>query len=297
LFYRYKAVAGREYVADFLIGSRDETPLATHPGDSGSLWVVDSPDAAAPLMPLAIRWGGAVFGNALEKQPFALATNLSNVCRDLNVEILRSSHLASFEYWGAVGHYTIGALACGQVQDKRLHDFMLANQDRISFKPGDITARSANDVSVPEFVPLADVPDKVWKFAQSEKPFGRKGPENPNHYADIDLEFQGRTLESHSPTADKDEFIALGKAKKTRQADVLLWEKFKKPTITCIADGCRTLAMIWESAWTSAGGNAISTDQLKPVSKARLKKIYEGQGFMPSKPLGQIDPFLQSQVV
>ena len=455
LFYRYKAVAGREYVADFLIGSRDETPLATHPGDSGSLWVVDSPDAAAPLMPLAIQWGGAVFGNALERQPFALATNLSNVCRDLNVEILRSSHLASFEYWGAVGHYTIGALACGQVQDKRLHDFMLANQDRISFKPGDITAKSANDVSVPEFVPLADVPDKVWKFAQSEKPFGRKGPENPNHYADIDLEFQGRTLESHSPTADKlepeiwrtfyksvgfnsvsqrgllpfrvwqifiemqkfvasgdvvsfiaaagvlahyvgdacqplhcsqfddgdpfhnpdgtksdhflphgkalghgvhsayeasmldtnydeaikgvshaltgkhgmklvasgreagfaalelmrrtrhnlnpkdivDEFIALGKAKKTRQADVLLWEKFKKPTITCIADGCRTLAMIWESAWASAGGNAISTDQLKPVSKARLKKIYEGQGFVPSKPLGQIDPFLQSQVV
>ena len=455
LFYRYKSVAGREYVADFLIGSQDETPLATHPGDSGSIWVVDSPDAAAPLMPLAIQWGGAVFGNALEKQPFALATNLSNVCRELNVEIRRSSHLAQFEYWGAVGHYTIGALACAQVQDERLRDFLLANQDRISFKPQDITDTSANDVSVPDFVPLADVPDKVWKFAQSQKPFGRKGPENPNHYADIDVESGGRTLESHSPTPDKlepeiwrafykaigfnsvsqrgmlpfrvwqifnemqkfvasgdvasylaaagvlahyvgdacqplhgsqfddgdpfrnpdgtksdhflphgkalghgvhsayeakmmdtnfdaaisgvsdaltgthgmtlvvsgrdagfaalelmrrtrkhldpkhivDEFIALGKAKKTRQADVLLWNKFKKPTITCIADGCRTLAMLWESAWASAAGDGIPDEALKPISKARLKKIYEGQEFVPSKPLGQIDPFLESQVV
>ena len=101
LFYRYKSIGGREYVADFLIGSRDENPLGTHPGDSGSIWVVDLEDARDPLMPLAIQWGGAVFGNAYESLPFALATNLSNVCRELNVEIVRASYFAQFEYWGA----------------------------------------------------------------------------------------------------------------------------------------------------------------------------------------------------
>ena len=42
LFYRYKSVGGLEYVADFLIGGRGDKTLATHPGDSGTVWVMAS---------------------------------------------------------------------------------------------------------------------------------------------------------------------------------------------------------------------------------------------------------------
>ena len=451
LFYRYKAVGGREYVADFLIGSRDDTPLGTHPGDSGSIWVVDLEDAKDPFMPFAIQWGGAVFENAYESLPFALATNLSNVCRELTVEIVRASYFAQFEYWGAVGHYTIGALACTLASDSRLDKLLLKNQARISFKPGDINT-TVNDVSVPGFVELNDVPDKVWKIKKSDNtPYGRKGPENPNHYSDIDLAINGqKSLDEQTPTAaslstatwkayykaigwnhvsqrgllpfrvwqiykqmeafvrakDVASYIAaagilahyIGDAcqplhgsylddgdpfrnpdgtpaasmlphgtgfghgvhtayekdmldekyddlvkgvtaaiagsphgmtlvpdgrhagfatieliRRTRAnllpmkivekyaaiklagdgpADVLLWDEFKDQTITCIADGCRTLAMLWESAWVNGGGNDIPDDKLRTIFKTTLRGIYEDQNFLPSKPLGQIDLFL-----
>jgi len=451
LFYRYKSIGGREYVADFLIGSRDENPLGTHPGDSGSIWVVDLEDAKDPLMPLAIQWGGAVFGNAYESLPFALATNLSNVCRELNVEIVRASYFAQFEYWGAVGHYTIGSLACTQATDARLQQLLLKNQARISFKPDDIDT-TVNDVSLPGFVELNDVPDKVWKVKKSpQTPYGRKGPENPNHYADIDLAIAGQqSLDQQTPTAASlstatwkayykaigwnavsqrgllpfrvwqiykqmeafvrakdvasfiaaagilahyigdacqplhgsflddgdpfrnpdgtpsatmldhgkgfgngvhtayekkmlddnyddliegvanelgpthgmalvsdgrhagfatielmrrttghlkpmdivEEYAAIKKAGKTSSAGALLWAKFKAPTITCIADGCRTLAMIWESAWVNGDGDEIADTKLHTFSRKKLRGIYEDQNFLPSKPLGQIDPFL-----
>jgi hypothetical protein len=68
--------------------------------------------------------------------------------------------------------------------------------------------------------------------------------------------------------------------------------KFKAPTITCIADGCRTLAMIWESAWVNGDGDEIADSQLYTFSRKKLRGIYEDQNFLASKPLGQIDPFL-----
>ncbi len=451
LFFRYKAVGGREYVADFIIGSQDETPLSTHPGDSGSVWVLDTPDAPDPLMPLAVQWGGAVFGASPQHMPFALATNFSNVCRELGVDVVRASHLAQFEYWGAVGHYTIGSLACGEVQEATLQSLMLLNQDRVSFAPGDI-GETVNDISVPGFVQLADVPDKVWKFSKSQRPFGRKGPENPNHYADIDLSVGGQpSLDEQTPSvaslkpetwrafykaigwnavsqrgmlpfrvwqifiqmqkfaaaADVSRFVCaagilahyVGDAcqplhgsqfddgdpfrkpdgtpstvflkhgsafghgvhgayessmldanydhlisgtssalhgghgmpliqtgqeagfatielmRRTRNnlnpkaiveayakllqqgrgkaSDEVLWTKFGTATVACVADGCRVLAMLWDSAWASGGGAATPASAIKAVSKARLRTLYEDPNFLPSKPLGQIDDYLK----
>lgn len=201
LFYRYEARGGREYVADFLIGPRADEAVNTTPGDSGTVWVVDSPDVAERLMPIAIQWGGTVFDQGAEEVPYVLATNLSNVCRDLQVEVVRSSSIAAFEYWGAVGHYTIGALACGIVKDPHLNDLMMKNQQRVSFRPDDINT-SVENIAPPQFVPLADVPDKVWKEKKSPTVlFGRNGPENPNHYADLDLATAGQhSLDEQTPT-------------------------------------------------------------------------------------------------
>jgi hypothetical protein len=133
LFYRYRTVGGAEYVADALIAPRGDAPLATQPGDSGTLWVFDPEDGAgdgavveagkpAPkATPLAVQWGGHVFvrGASTEISPYALATFLSNVCRTLDVELVRDWNLGHDQYWGAVGHYTIGAKAC-ELPDTRL---------------------------------------------------------------------------------------------------------------------------------------------------------------------------------
>ena len=451
LFYRYKSVGGLEYVADFLIGSRDDEPLLTQPGDSGMIWVIESDDVQRDLMPVAVQWGGTVFAGEAAQLPFALATNLSSVCRELEVDLFRARRLAMFEYWGAVGHYTIGSLACDQVSNSRLKTLMVKNRVRISFEISKITP-AIDKVTVPGFVPLADVPDKVWKKPHATAtPYGRRGLENPNHYADMDFKpAGGKSLDELTPTAaalqpatwrqyyksvgwnavsqrgllpfrvwqiyqrmvdfvaardvanyvaaagilahyvgdacqplhtsylddgdpfrkpdgtPSDQMLGHGKgfahgvhvafeddmldakydvilkalvkklgashgmklakngqeagfavlelARRCRkklppksivdaygdlvltgkksQATAVLWSKFGTRTVDVIADGCRTLAMLWESAWVAGGGDQIAPSKLTAISEKRLQEIYEKTDFLPSKALGQIDAFL-----
>jgi hypothetical protein len=61
LFYRFKSVGGFEYVSDLLIGPSGNEPLGTHPGDSGTLWMIDNDTTQTRPMPLALQWGGQVF--------------------------------------------------------------------------------------------------------------------------------------------------------------------------------------------------------------------------------------------
>src|SRR5262249_25512981 len=76
LFYRYRSIAGTDYVTDYLIGGRGNQPLPTAPGDSGTLWCIDpemlpepvttaggnGQQAGAPVppkyRPFALQWGG-----------------------------------------------------------------------------------------------------------------------------------------------------------------------------------------------------------------------------------------------
>jgi hypothetical protein len=393
-----------------------------------------------------------VFDSGPSGLPFALATNLSTVCRELDLEIVRSTRYASFDYWGAVGHYTIGALACDQVADAHLRTLMHENRIRISFAPEAIST-DVNDVVVPGFVPLADVPDKVWKKVKGDQtPYGRRGPENPNHYADMDFpNGAGKTLDditlqsgdldvdvwieyyrdvgwnkvsqrglapfrvwqiykamvgyahaqdlarfvaaagvlAHyvgdlaqplhtSYLTDGDPFLerdgtpvttmlglgegfgggvhsayeddmldahvddiltalqtalaggthgmglvtggkqaglaALALARRSRatltprdlvtaygqmvdagnrdEAPDLLWAQFGPKTIDVLVDGCRTLAMLWESAWVEGNGAAVATNRLVRQKRIRIKGIYEDQEFLPSMALGKVAPFL-----
>ena len=58
LFYRYKTSGGFEYVSDLLIGPRrpgaaqrpSVAPFATHPGDSGTLWLLDPVQKSASML-------------------------------------------------------------------------------------------------------------------------------------------------------------------------------------------------------------------------------------------------------
>lgn len=448
LFYRFKTVGGFEYVADFLIGSRTDEPLATRPGDSGTVWVVETGDQRG-LMPIAAQWGGSVFAARVSKQfPFALATNLSNALQLLDVDLIRDQNIASINYWGPVGHYTIGSIACDLAQDQKLLKLMRRNRTRVSFEASVINEDTTTGLNASGFVPLANVPDVVWKKHRTASfPAGRKGAENPTHYADLDMDLNGQDMfDRINSAADltvqifKDyydglnhndnrqrgslpfrvwqiyeamvdavrnrsrsrfvcaagilshyvadacqvlhgSFLSDGDPNRTQERTVrrrdgtievvtekfgagvhsayegsmlnkfvdemmtgvlakagqnhgmnlvsggqeagfavielmkrtrnrtspmavvevyaqalqnnenrndVLWEAFGEQTQEAIADGCRVLAMLWESAWTEGDWQDISDSQLTMISANSLKSLYQRQDFLPSLALDDL---------
>ena len=200
LFYRYRSIGGLDYIADMLIGPPPGGELATRRGDSGTLWVWDAGKANdAPdnhtvrvVRPIAMQWGGQAFVDAGSSQRFrfALATALSSICRQLDVEVVRDLNTGQLAYWGKVGHFKIGFAACSLLVDADLSKLMLANAERIGVSDVDIVAEVEDDIKAPQFVPLADVADLVWRSS--------RGKDKANHFADMDQKgkapFKGKTL-------------------------------------------------------------------------------------------------------
>jgi hypothetical protein len=205
LFYRYKSQGGFDHATDLLIGPRSvgraSVPF-TAPGDSGTLWFYDPPlRSAAPsqhghtgphapfergknarrLQPIAMQWGGERM--RLEDgtlSAFASASFLSTICDQLEIELVRDWSTGHDEYWGKVGHFSIGWKACNYVSGA-LKTLLAANQERLGFDDATISQGSEFRVGRQGFVPLADVPDYVWIAAP-----GR--PSEPiQHFADIDI--------------------------------------------------------------------------------------------------------------
>jgi hypothetical protein len=202
LFYRYRSIGGFDYTADLLIGPRDGGGgVATRPGDSGTVWFIDrnvrakndgdgSAARAPRLRPVALQWGGHVLLGAKGESgmPFALATFLSTVLRELDLDVVRGWNIGHGEYWGKLGHYKIAATALSLVDDPRLKAFLQANLDRIAFADDAIAAGNLEPTD--GFVPLADVADVVWRTTRPT--------DESNHFADMDQPgqggFDGKTL-------------------------------------------------------------------------------------------------------
>lgn len=187
LFYRYKSVGGFEHVSDFMIGPRPGVPFDTHPGDSGTVWLLEWADEKGKIVPrpLAVQWGGHVLESSTgEKQSYALATNLSLVCAKLGVDLVRDWGQSIPEYWGAVGHFTIANLAVAMMAasgQPKLAELMENNLTMITLAMPDIVDSKIKAYTKEDFVPLADVPDLAWKQGKS-----MRGKEGPNHFADMD---------------------------------------------------------------------------------------------------------------
>jgi hypothetical protein len=230
LFYRYKSIGGFEYVCDLLVGPRTDSARAfwesdggaatavadagavgasgtlhTRPGDSGTLWFFDanlSPEEARAkgvsgararrLRPIALQWGGHTLldEQGETKTDFALATCLSTVCRELDLDVIPDFDIGHSEYWGKTGHYKIAAKACELVSNTKLRKLLLANVDNIAFGDEAIRDGQLRKIQEQSFVPLADVADLVWRTT-------RKLDEG-NHFADMDEPgkgaFQGKSL-------------------------------------------------------------------------------------------------------
>lgn len=201
LFYRYKSMGGVEYIADLMIGARPgEPPPATMPGDSGTVWFHDPPESDSASSrdyprPIALQWGGHYFragaNNGTKQYPFALATCLSTVCRELDIDVVCDWNTGHDQYWGKVGHFKIGATACGILSNKKLSSLMMNNLPNIGFDDSVISKGKGIPVHKSDpFMPLADVPDYVWRDVRRGK--------QADHFADMDQEgtgeFKGNTL-------------------------------------------------------------------------------------------------------
>jgi hypothetical protein len=190
LFYRYKSVGGREYVSDFLIGPMPGSKVITHHGDSGTLWLLKTNEGSRPF---AVQWGAHEFlaDGEIQVNHFALATCLSTVCRELDVDLIRGWNVDLGYTWGKTGHFKVAARACELVSDSKLSTLMMANQRNIGYVDDDLL----KDQVVPgtfthDFVPLADVADIIWRTTRPD--------DESNHFADIDEAdsrvFGGKTL-------------------------------------------------------------------------------------------------------
>jgi hypothetical protein len=187
LFYRYGVAGGTEYVTDFLIRPHPKSRSTVH-GDSGTLWLWEQKvnDQKIRLRPMAIQWGGHLWtdssGNKGRTGTFALATSISLICRELGVTVVRDCASNLPQYWGDVGHYTIGFFACDGMKG-RLGTLMKANQLNVSYPHDSILSSTLIKKRGPDgFVPLADVPDRIWAHGETI----RGGADKPNHFADMD---------------------------------------------------------------------------------------------------------------
>ena len=239
LFYRYKSQGGFEYVADLMIGPRTAplekditppTPFETHPGDSGTLWTLEPfrPDQNGDMplpLPLAVQWGQStlVSGPEAKVQSFALATLLSRVCSMLEVDPIRDLNKDRPETWGDVGHFSIASRIAATLSDNvpKLAMLMKNNLEIISHKDDKIKSGQFGTMSTAPFVPMADVPDFVWKHGKQG--FSR-GAEGPNHFADMD-----------QPRTDKKTLLALSKDKKFFDPDK--WNAFYEQLTDADAGG------------------------------------------------------------
>ncbi|MBL0112513.1 MAG: hypothetical protein IPP42_17440 [Saprospiraceae bacterium] len=177
-----------------MISGRNGTDLDVHHGDSGSVWLLETQDENIDkLQPIALHWGQHHFTQNLKNEKFAysLSTCLSNICRELDVELVRGWNIDSDFSWGETGHYTIGnrAIYCiDKNKFPKLAQLMGNNAENISYTDAAIGSKTYNK-STDNFTPLVDVPDVVFKSKVAG--ISRFPSENPNHYADVDLTNNG----------------------------------------------------------------------------------------------------------
>lgn len=182
LFYRYKSVGGLEYVSDFLISGKDGKTLNVHHGDSGTVWHLITTDEnnVVKFRPIALHWGQHEFiqGKEENKYSYSLSTCLSNVCRELDVELVRGWNIDNDYSWGKTGHYKIAARACEIVSNKKLKKLLEANKENISFTDEGMLNDEMKNAKWGQFCALADVPDIVWRMTRKD--------DEANHFADMD---------------------------------------------------------------------------------------------------------------
>jgi len=126
----------------------------------------------------------------------------------MDVELVRGWNIDNDYSWGKTGHYKIAALACGIVSNKKLGKLLQANVDVISYGDTAMLADKMKEAKWGEFVPMADVPDIIWRMTRKD--------DEANHFADMD--------EKDPAVSQNKDLLTLCKEESNINIDV--WNKF-----------------------------------------------------------------------
>jgi hypothetical protein len=96
--------------------------------------------------------------------------------------------------------------------------------------------------------------------------------------ADAAVALMQRTIEAIPPAEIVSVFAAHPGPEQTTQ----LWNTFGAATVKRLADGAKTLAMLWTAAWRQGGGETIDAAKIQPQPKPALQKLYDTDSFAPS---------------
>jgi hypothetical protein len=111
------------------------------------------------------------------------------------------------------------------------------------------------------------------------------------------VDLMQRTFATIAPSEIVDAFVAVADQTPKPRA-MALWDtpvreqSLGDRTMDVMADGCLTLAQIWESAWIEGKGDSMITD-LSEVAVDALTQLYQNPDFLPSKTLDTIGPLLE----
>jgi hypothetical protein len=107
------------------------------------------------------------------------------------------------------------------------------------------------------------------------------------------LDLMQATFKAIKPIDIVNAYVPIKKLKPREIADHL-WAQFGKATTSVMADGARTLAMLWDSAWKEGGGTAKMAAR-RPIRQAAFKKLYTKPKFLESFNLAEIGKVLKGK--
>ena len=205
LFFRHHSIGGYDELTDFLIAPLPGTP-SSHPGDSGTVWHLLTADVNEKPPPIALQWGGQGFLNAGAGTTFnfALAAACPTCCAcskwSWSPPQRRRAAVLGEDRPLQHRHARVFASRLSRLEDPaqcecRSHQLPRSGPaETQGDRHGTKEAKKNRD-----FVPMADVPDVIWKNmphrvvnGEVKGVFGGRdtgfntGPEHPTHFADID---------------------------------------------------------------------------------------------------------------
>jgi hypothetical protein len=105
--------------------------------------------------------------------------------------------------------------------------------------------------------------------------------------ADKVVELMLKTFDILPPKQIVDRFKKVSPNQKPKPIANALWQSFGNQTIAVMANSCRYLAMLWESAWKEGGGTRAAA-RTGLVPKNELVKLYSNRSFLESCTLSDI---------
>ena len=212
----------------------------------------------------------ALFGRRGASQGYALATLLSRVCAELEVDPVRNWNLDQPDTWSAIGHFSIATRTQVALSNRlpKLVKLMDNNARIISHDDATILKGEFTGMGSADFVALADVPDFYWKPKIAKQGHARSS-EGPNI---LPIWISRTTRERHCSTfarTPRSSILANGTSSMITSSTWRAATKSARYIAGCCRFECGNCSMRWLNSrpGTSQGNSSAPRERL-PITSA-----------------------------